>query len=69
LGFLFYSYSLLIAIETNTSVAVKVANSIHFNLDNKEYSFTLENREKKTKAKERAALRSASNRSFATKFS
>lgn len=37
----FCAYSLLTAKETNISAVVKAANSIHFNLDNKEYSFRL----------------------------
>ena len=42
---------------------------MHFNLDNKEYSLTLKMERRKQKAKERTALCSASNRSFAIKFS
>ena len=74
--FLFLYLTLLIAKKTNTSVVVigcrekhNIYKSfdIHFNFDNKEYSLTLKNREKKTK-KQKSGLRyaPASNRSFCT---
>ena len=65
--FLFLHLTLLIAKKTNTSVVVigcrekhNIYKSfdMHFNLDNKEYSLTLENREKKTK-KQKSGLRYA----------
>ena len=65
--FLFLYLTLLIAKKTNTSVVVigcrekhNIYKSfdMHFNLDNKEYSLTLENREKKTK-KQKSGLRYA----------
>ena len=65
--FLFLHLTLLIAKKTNTSVVVigcrekhNIYKSfdIHFNLDNKEYSLILENREKKTK-KQKSGLRYA----------
>ena len=64
--FLFLHLTLLIA-KKNTSVVVigcrekhNIYKSfdMHFNLDNKEYSLTLENREKKTK-KQKSGLRYA----------
>ena len=58
--FSFCTNSRLIAKKTNTSAVVIGCREntqlyksfdMHFNLDNKEYSLTLENREKKTKNK------------------
>ena len=58
--FSFCTNSFLIAKKTNTSdvvigcrenIQLYKSFDMHFNLDNKEYSLTLENREKKTKNK------------------
>ena len=65
--FSFCTNSLLIAKKTNTSevvigcrenIQLYKSFDMHFNLDNKEYSLTLENREKKTK-KQKSGLRYA----------
>ena len=65
--FSFCTNSLLIAKKTNTSAVVIGCREntqlyksfdMHFNLDNKEYSLTLENREKKIK-KQKSGLRYA----------
>ena len=76
--FSFCTNSRLIAKKTNTSAVVIGCREntqlyksfdMHFNLDNKEYSLTLEKyREENKKAKERIALRHASNRSFCNKM-
>ncbi len=73
--FSFYPYSLLTAKQTNISAVVigcrgdnahcKTLDT-RLDLDNKEYSFTLENnREKKTKAKERMRYASPATALFA----